>query len=36
MDELNFYGRPPDGGRPCFVGLTFLVLDNSMDELEIV
>ena len=36
MNDLHTHGRPPNGGRPFYVGLTFLVLDDSMDELETV
>ena len=36
MDDHHVYGRPLHDGRPSYVGLTSLVLDDSMDELEIV
>ena len=36
MDDLHTHRQPPNGGRPSYVGLTFLVLDDTMDELEIV
>ena len=29
MDDLRTHGRLPDGGRPSYVGLTFLVLNDS-------
>ena len=29
MDDLHTHGWPPDGGRPSYVGLTFMVLDDS-------
>ena len=35
-DDLRTHRRPPDSGWRSYVGLTFLVLDNSMDELEMV
>ena len=34
MDDLRTHGRPPHGGRPSYAGLTFLALDDTMDELE--
>ena len=36
IDDLHTHRRPPHGGWPSYVGLTFLVLDDSMDELEMV
>ena len=36
MYDFHTHGRPPDGGRPSYVGLTFLVLDDTMDKLDIV
>ena len=29
MDDLRTHGRLPNDGRPSYVGLTFLVLDDS-------
>jgi len=34
MDDLHTHGQPPHGGWPSYVRLTFLALDDSMDELE--
>ena len=36
IDNVHTHRQPPDGGRPSYVGLTFLVQDDTMDELEIV
>ena len=36
MDDLHTHGQPPHGGWPSYVRLTFLALDDSMDELEMV
>ena len=35
MDDLQTHEQPPEGGQPSYVELTFLVLDDTMDELEI-
>ena len=36
MDDLHAYRRPLDNGWPFYVGLIFLALDDSIDELEMV
>ena len=36
MDDLHILGRPPDIGQNSFIGLTFLDLGDTMDELKIV
>ena len=36
MDDIHALRRPPNDGRPFCVGLIFLALDDSMDELEMV
>ena len=36
VDDLHTHGQPPHSGWPSYVGLTFLVFDDFMDELEMV
>ena len=36
MDDFLTLGRPSYAGRPSYIRITFLDMDDTMDELEMV